>query len=398
MTESKSRLTAKDLFEPLLYVLGKHTGFDPQISVPHEALMNEVLEAAGIDPTSSVLTGRDGLYRRVHFAWRNQCKGYTGVSRVPYCTKGAQRGHWGLTEAGASRARELVSVFEEDPSEDIVTILNQEALRLSIEAVDLAPEAPRAPAESRPQPKTSRNQTARWIEEKGPKLMARLRQHLSLKMPRSLVMDKVDDHIQTFLTNLIRRDALARYIAEGKSIPLSRVCAWCRRSAYSDIRDEGRDPVTRTLHGALTRDEWTQRNESNWTTEVVPSTINQSDRLSLGSSYGMGSYDPEAQGVNAMDFLVADSDVEVEVADSEAFEHTYDIVAQAISDALRGKEHDAALHHQILMDRFVKRLTVAELAEKHNIPKETATAVVGRIRKVVRKARDQGAFSEVLRD
>ena len=216
-------------------------------------------------------------------------------------------------------------------------------------------------------------------------------------MPRSMIMDKGEDHIQTFLTNLIKRDALATRIEEGHSIPLSQVCNWCRRSAYSDIRGDGRDPVTRTLHGALTRDEWERLEDTNWTTEVVPTTINQSDKLSLGSSFGMGTWDPDNAGANAVDYLVSSDNVESDVANTEAFQVTMDAVSKAISDHLRGKGHDENLHKRILFDRFVAKLSMSELADKYSIPKEQANVMVSRIRKAVRKANDKGSF-DFLRD
>lgn len=400
MTENLCRITAKDLYEPLLIVLGQKTEFQAERPVCHKTLMDDVLRAAGIDVVNppQPLKGKQGLYRKVHYAWRNQREGYCPRKVQPFTTLGQDRGSWGLTEAGVKRARELAKVV--DPVNNVIQSLDKASLRLAVEALDVEPddEASTVAFEPAVVPKPEvrisprgGNQTAQWIAEKGPKLMSRLRKHITQKMPRSAIMDKVDDHIQTFLTNLIKRDALARYINEGQSIPLSRVCAWCRRSAYSDIRDEGRDPVTRTLHGALTKDEWQSIEETNWTTEVVPNTINQTERLSLGSSFGAGSYD--ADSVDAMDYLVSERNTEMDFADQQAFERTFGAVSKALSDALQGKPYDKALHQGILTDRFIKQLSYEELAEKYGIPKATANAVASRIRKAVRRAHEQGALS-----
>lgn len=412
MRKPDGRITASALYDHLILALGTLTEFRAGVSADSTQVTRETLKLAGIDPdnTDLQLTGRDGLNRRVSFAWRNQCLKHCARSRQVYCTKGDQRGLWALTELGAKYAQTLAGNDEQPCEVDLVesvveqlaaakaqflTEHTRQAMSQAVEEakkpVQKAPSVPTALVPSPVTKKPQRNATAKWVESKGLALIERLRSHLERKMPRSMVMGKVEDHIQTFLTNLIRRDSLAGRIAEGRSIPLSQVCNWCRRSAYSDIRDEGRNPVTRTLHGALTKDEWERVAETEWTREVVPTTINQSDQLSRGSSFGIGDYDPEA--VNAMDFLVSPTDVENEYADTRAYQDTMAAIDRAIDAHLEGKDHNIALHKAILRDKFVSRLTLKELADKYNLPKDTTNAMIGRVRKAVRKANDSGKFA-----
>ena len=108
------RPTASLLYDPLLYVLGRLSGYQAYVGVPHKEIRDEVLRLARVnldsewsrkDASSEI---RDGLYRRVHFAWRNQRREYCR-SRVAMCAKptiGA-RGEWALTENGVRRAKGL---------------------------------------------------------------------------------------------------------------------------------------------------------------------------------------------------------------------------------------------------------------------------------------------------
>lgn len=406
MRKSDGRITASDLYDHLLLALGRLTEFRAGASVSHEIVVQETLKLAGISlDNPEILEGRNGLNRRVHFAWRNQCQKYCARSRRVYCQAGSSRGYWALTSLGVEKARTLDEPSSVNPVEDVTSRLDKASLKLTVDLVmeaDTKPSKPQQQVPSVPQKvvkvpvarpsNPNRNLTAQWVETKGPELIERLRTHLERKMPRSMIMGKIEDHIQGYLTNLIRRDGLRTRIEQGVSIPLSQVCNWCRRSAYSDIRDEGRDPVTRTLHGALTKDEWERNAEVEWTREVIPTTINQSDQLSLGSSFGMGTYDPDDAGVSAMDYLVSSNDVEQEFANTEAFDVTMDAINEAILSHLEGKSHDKDLHLAILHDRYVKQLSMKELAAKHNIQKEKANQVVSRIRKAVRKANDNGRF------
>jgi len=239
---------------------------------------------------------------------------------------------------------------------------------------------------------TGKSLTVQWVEQQGPMLIDRLRSYLRGKMPRSAAMSKLDDHVQQFLMNMIRRNALASRISNGEKIPISHVCGWCLRSAYSDIRNEGREPVTRTLHGALTPNEWVEWNttQANWTTEVMPWSVNSSDKLLLGSSHhNRGDED----SVDAMDFLVSEDQPDQRVEDHDAYQATIKAIRTALEDAFEGKPYDLEQHLQIMYDKFVLRLTSPEIGEKYSLEQDAVHAHVLRIRRAVRRAHTHGAFN-----
>lgn len=438
------KITASYFFDALVFALAKKTEFKPYVSVSHTDVLPLVLATSGIDIEHPPLPlhGRKGLYRLIHFAYRNQTQGYCGT-KIPLCVRG-ENGQWSLTAEGVSRAMALIPKFYTAKVDPYLEALEQEidgvlvreyasrleqeldfSSRLESYSNDLDQEIERvcllpAPVvtftvidmsqeiasflDEKPKSKPGKNLTSKWIDSKGSLLYERLRSYLERKLPRSLIMGKVDDHIQTFLTNLVRRDALAKRIESNTPIHISQVCAWARRSAYSDFRDEGRDPVTRTLHGALTRPEWSSYDVNEWCSDVTPMTINQTDKLRGGSVFSFGS---EESSVDPMDYLVSPDDTETVYEQEDSFQSTIGAIEKAISDHLRGRwkmdPHDPFLlpklllwaieervHHQFLIDRFVLNLSLTELGEKYSLPQSEVFGYVNRIRKACKKAADKG--------
>lgn len=104
----EKRPTASFFYEAVLLALGYKTSFEAQIGVAMDDVLDEVLQIVGIEPAASPwpLKGRQGLYRRIHYAFRNQREGYTGQSRM-VLTVQLRKGLWALSEQGAVRARQL---------------------------------------------------------------------------------------------------------------------------------------------------------------------------------------------------------------------------------------------------------------------------------------------------
>jgi hypothetical protein len=349
-----SRPTAAKFHQAVVYLIGKLSGWKPYITVQASDVLDDALSLVGIDPKNSPwpLIGRDGLYRRVGFAVRNQTRKSCG-NRPAYCTI-LGKNEWALTALGLTESKSLRDKFEGTTT-----------------------------------PSHGPNVTAQWIDENYRKLYKRLHSYLERKMPVSAKKVKVEDHIQTFFCNLINRDGLRTRIEEGKSIPYSQVCAWARRSAYSEIRDEGPEPVCRLFHGALTKKEIGNYDPSNWTTEVVPSSINKSEQLNVNP---YASHSDEGGAVDTMDFLADTHNMEEEILDEDAFGWALEAVGEAIHKEIDA-DKDPEWHEQLMVDRFVVGLTVKELAEKHGIDRNKATVALGRIRKaVIRHKADFDSF------
>ena len=195
MTTTKSRITATDLSAPLLCVLAAHTNYQAGVPVDQRTIRDEVLGLAGVNTqtTSLPLEGREGLYRRVSFAFRNQTAKYCGVKRAAYCQTSEQKGFWALTEAGVKRARELSQDqnpgVQANPAESIMLTMSRASMALAFsEALEAkVPSAPKTkplpqPEMRRPR-KSGRNLTAQWVADKGVVLIDRLRKHLERRCP-----------------------------------------------------------------------------------------------------------------------------------------------------------------------------------------------------------------------
>lgn len=366
---SGERPTASTFYDPVVYLIGKHTGWKPYVGVDHTIIRDDAIRLAGITLEHEGRRGRDacskqrdGLYRRVHFAWRNQRNGYCG-SRQALCAKpiSGNRGEWALTREGVRHAKSLRDVYEGK-------------FRLSC----------------------GPNATAKFLAKDFRGLYDRLTLHLRRKMPKSDALDKVEDHAGNWLERVIARDGLRKRLEQKRPPAPSQMCAWVRRSAYSDIRNEGREPVCRLLHGALTKAEIALYDVTNWTTTVIPRTINESEGFQ-GTRYAEHSEDDVAVG-DMTDSLADLSDMEESFASSDSFEHIIERVASVLHDEI--DEDDADWHLNVALDRFVRDMTVREIAESRGLSYEDGrvkiTKALDRVRSLVLQAKAEGDFDDVL--
>jgi hypothetical protein len=240
------------------------------------------------------------------------------------------------------------------------------------------------------------NKTARFLGDNFENYYGRITLHLRRKMPRSEEFDKVDDHAMNWIERIIQRDGLRSRIEDGKSIPPSQVQSWARKGAYTDIRNEGREPVCRVFHGALTKREIGLYDPSNWTETVIPRTINESENLA-GNAYAEHSEDDYVG--DPIDNLRDDhalADVEGTVMNEDAFSDVLGRVAAIIRDEIDA-DLDPAFHEQLMVERFVKEMTLREIAEAHGLDDEREVVVpLNRVRDAMLRARDDGDFDDVI--
>lgn len=367
---ASERLTASLFYDPVVYLLGVASGFKPYVGVPHEDIRDDVLRLAGVEigdqenrarDTCSEL--RDGLYRRVHFAWRNQRNGYCG-HRVAYCARpiDGARGQWALTHEGVRHAKQIRSKYE------------GKIVRSS-----------------------GPNTTAQFIGRNFQQTYDRLTLHLRRKMPRSETLGKIDDHAMTWLERLIARDGLRKRLEEKRPPAPSQLCAWARRSAYSDIRNEGREPVCRLLHGALTKPEIALYDPTNWTTTVIPRSINDSD-VYHGNRHSEHSEDDTAT-TDMTEHLADEDNFESTFANSDAFEAILGRVAGVLHDEI-SEPTDVDWHLSVVVDRFVREMTVREIAESRGLTYEDGRSKISkaleRVRVLMSQARADGEFDDVF--
>lgn len=103
------------------------------------------------------------------------------------------------------------------------------------------------------------NVTAKWLDNRiretggmAGSFINHLKAAVGLKLPVSRIIGGIDDHIQSFFTKLISRDAFATRISEGHKVTDQQLAMFAVRSAYSDIRDSSTNPVCRELYGSRT--------------------------------------------------------------------------------------------------------------------------------------------------
>ena len=369
-TSPAPRPTERVFYDPVVYLIGKLSGWKPYVGVPHLAIRDDVLRLVGIDPANppwplkdSSKTAKDGIYRRVHFGWYHQTYKYRPVDRA-LCARpiNGKRGDWALTELGVRRAKQLREVFEG---------------KIVLSA--------------------GPNETAKFLAENYEKLYPRITSYLQRKMPKSAAHDKVEDHAQTWIERIIHRDGLRQRLEAGKRPSPSHVCAWARRSAYTDIRNEGREPVCRVFHGALTKAEIPKYDVSKWTETVVPRGINDSEFLT-GNRYAEHSEDDDAAG-SPIDHLVDESNLERDLANSDAFNFVLNRLSSAIHEEI-GEGQNAMWYVDLMTDRFVNEMSVREIAEARGIPenqRSEITKALDRIRDIASKQRADGEFAEFIR-
>ena len=370
--------TESFFYAPVIYLIGKLSGFKAYVGVDHKLIRDDALRLAGIDPKdspwkleSTSSKNRDGLYRVVHFGWYHQTHKYREANpEREFCarpndpsTRG-KRGYWALTALGVKQAK---------------------ALRAAYEGQIVLSAGP--------------NVTARFLGNNWGRFYGKATSALCRKMPRSEALNKVDDHVMNWVEKIMQRDGLRTRLDKGKSIAPSQVSGWARRAAYTEIRNEGREPVCRVFHGALTPKEIKVLKEVNWTEEIIPRTVNESDILCHNQYAAHSESDWISDPTEAIQDEHPTAQVFETVADSDALEFLLEQVGKILMEEI-SEEFDPEFHRQLLHDRFLKEMTVREIADAHGLNFATEEnrikIALSRVRDVMLQARDAGCFEEFL--
>lgn len=212
---------AKTFLPALLKVMGQLTGCTPRVPVPSKAVYPLVLRELGIDPDNCPwrLKGKPSLHRNISYAYRNAKEDYPG--KKTYFTKTADAGMWGLTEEGVVEA----------------TKYQQGEI--------LLPPPPKVRS-----PET--NQTMRWLSRLGEPFRQELIAFATYRFPRSAGLSKIEDHVSTFLLDLIDKDKIGSYMDRHGRLPttVNVLNWWLKNSITSQLRRDGREPVCITNQGA----------------------------------------------------------------------------------------------------------------------------------------------------
>lgn len=337
-TEATVPLPRPRIFnEPLLKALGKLSGHRADVGVGHNQVIPLVLEYAGFDPnhlpTGWAIKGSNNSLK-IHDRIRWAVKGMK-ESTDPWIGQPV-RGQWCLTPAGLAVARDLNGVTG-----------------VTAPAVPLSPPKPSGP-----------NETAQWLNvhmtpkpgEKRSVLHRKMLMSLSRKFPNSVRFQFLEDHIQNFMLRLIRRNSLAKHIAQGE-VHYGKIVAYCLNSARSDIRDSGMDPGSRELYGARTEKE--HKEATGDEPVVIPVTLREQ-----------------------MTAEVPKLSAEME------FDETWARIQELVREAKPG----AWKRYASILVMKMQGWSVKEIARKEGVSPHRASAMIADARRCVREGFEAGDF------
>jgi len=325
--------------DPIIEVLGLITKNRDGIYVPFSPnLIKMVIRAAGFDPDNlgrygnpalgwcyGGLTKPAGFRRKIVLAYQDL---HTRV-KVPLTVKGAHM-QWALTPAGLERLQQL-----------------------------------RAEAKGRP------NRTSQFLDQKlrDKTVMPYFRSVIGKSMPVSASSAMIDDHIQNGLLRFITRDAFCGRILMGYPIMNHHIAQWLSRSAYTDARNDGTEPVAREFYGARTESERTKTTAS--PTPVASVQVLPDQRVVWGK---------EEEGVAGVWVDIVDTDAG-ETEDTLAFATIW----QRVGDKIKAKTVSGERYVNILEMRL-QGLSVQEIAGELSVSKHRAATLIAEARKIAQDA------------
>jgi hypothetical protein len=254
---------------------------------------------------------------------------------------GEDRGHWSLTSEGVQRARTLDNIRRG---------------------------------------KAVPNLTAQWLGDQfnapggmgNSGLYKALEKSIASKCPVSAASSLVDDHIGEYITRLIHRDSLRNRIMTGRSITTSHLCSYAVRSAWSDARNSGTNPVCREIYGARTETE--RRNATSdrrW-------AINDSRVVLSRGEDGVS---------QRLDIAVNDHDM---IEDAIYFEALWNRILDEVV------AHRAGQRYLQVLKLKLSGHTMNDIALEMNISTSRVSSLIADARKVIKDARDEGALDKYL--
>jgi len=343
--------------DPILKVLGQHVGFKSGVFVSSNAILPDIIREAGYDPDNLEKEGDPAL------GWTMEGQSPAGFRRQVsiahrrfYSTKGTvklpkgqpaltllstPRGKMALTEEGVKKAKELCGIKEDSSS-------------------------------------SGGNMTSKFLDKRLAEtggldgtLYTLMRAAVSSKLPLSASIDRVDDHIQNCLLNLIRRDALRGRILKGVHITNSHLATYAVRTGFTDIRKDGTEPVCREMYGARTERERAKK--------IVLGPLDD-DRLC---------WSVNEDGTHTVSDIAVDGD---EAEAKMAFENIWAQIREVVKD----KKPQKWERYVTILYRVSEGWSVKEIAAAEDVSRHRAASLVQEARRCVREGRAENLLASVL--
>lgn len=318
---------------PTLLAMAEATSFQSGKMVRFKVIYDLVVAKTGLsDADPAELYG--GIYRTIR--WHMMAK------RALFL-KG-EWGMWGLTDAGLEEARKLAQ-------------------------------------QSKPK-RPPQNITGEFIERRlkatgglnGP-LWNLFRTTLKAHLTISDTTDRIEEHIQEAMLRLIRRDALRERLMDGQPIEDTQLSSYILRSAYNDCRNEGTEPTSRELYGALTERE--RRNGIKRGPVTDPRAIWKRDSDKWDTAMIAEIRDTEGPGTSEA------------IIDTIYFEECW----QRIEAIIKAKKPHAWKRYLAVLKLRAEGVRVKEIAEIEKVSPYRAASIISEVRRVVREADDEGLLN-----
>jgi hypothetical protein len=365
-------------FRPfMLLCLGHLSGFETEKAFRFKDLLASLNGMEGIDPSWPAKTLRARIHHIMWYHHRVDCWDPPNADKL---FTSAKRGLYSLTELGLCEAK---GIEIENRTEAILSSDGQTLEDLTPEEISTIHGRVTNEFEAEFCPR-GRNLTAEWLGEmfsvpggmtKSP-LYASIVKTVASKLPVSAASDMVEDHVQQFLLRLMDRDSLHDRIRSGQNITVSHLSTYAVRSACSDIRSMGTNPVCREIYGARTE------------TERLKAKLNGTDD---GRRWKIKdprvSFHKDEEGLSAV-LEIAD-EARVEVADVEAFE----VFWVRMEKALKWRVPGAWPRYAKILRMKLEGGTTKEIANEMGVSTSRTTTMLSVARKILREVKDLGFFS-----
>jgi DNA-directed RNA polymerase specialized sigma24 family protein len=293
-----------------------------------------------------------------------------------------KRGHYALTPLGLEEAK---GIEVENRVEEILSATGRVLEDLDENEIFQLHDRVTGDFEAELRSKRDRNITAEWLGEKfkAPggaakselyKLMVR---SVASKLPVSAASQYVEDHVQECLLRLIHRDSLRERILAGENITPSHLATYAVRSACSDIRSMGTNPVCREIYGARTE------------TERLKAKAEGTDN---GRRWKIKdprvSFQKDEDGISALVEIADEAGLAVE--DVQAF----GIFWARMENMLKWRVPGAWPRYAKILRMKLEGGTTKEIAKELGVSSSRTTTMMSVARKILREARDQGFFAQ----
>ena len=422
--DNQERPTASFFYDDVVRVIGELTDFVPEAEVLSSVVIDKVLFDRGLDRSSGGISesrkdGKSRLVLCIEWAFRNQRAEHRGENtklRIP-CQQGQKRGMWALTEAGVEKSKLLSQGFEEgEPVQEEPVQEKRKGKKGGsgsgsgsgprkvsfVVTPDSVVETPLPEDTTLPVQATTlkENLTARYFEKNWNVVYPEICLFLRKKLRISAASDLVEDHAMHFITRCIAKDSLYKFLSQGRDPSLLNLVWFAYRSAISEMRPWGRDPVTRCLRGARTPLEvrtWKRRNvdkHSEYHTQerqiqmLVQQERSYLERPACVLAYG-GDETPrwhQHWGYSA--------DLEDQILEADLGQRFLDKIEEVLRDSAPLPERQERL--QYLVQGLTDMGRASELAVELNVSRSTISNQVQFLKRTLQQAREQGVFAEYL--